>query len=250
MREDRSVIELLTADYTFVNERLARHYGISGVYGSDFRRVNLDDEVRYGLLGHGSILTVTSFSHRTSPVVRGAWVLENLLGTPPPDPPDDVPALEETDPGSLDAQPLRVRLQSHRDNPACAGCHNIMDPIGFAMEQFDAIGGFRARDARGYPIDASGQLASGQPIDGVIGLRAALVERPEFFVHTFAEKLLTYAIGRGLEYYDMPTVRAIVDNAADADYRFSAVVLEIVNSAPFRMKVAESGNDLTAATVQ
>ena len=250
LREDRSVVDLLTADYTYLNERLARHYGIGGVHGSDFRRVELDDDARHGLLGHGSILTVTSFPHRTSPVVRGAWVLENLLGTPPPDPPDDVPALEETDPESLDSQPLRVRLQRHRDNPACAGCHNIMDPIGFAMEQFDAIGRFRTRDARGNPIDASGQLASGQPIDGVSSLREALVERPEFFVHTFAEKLLTYAIGRGLEYYDMPTVRAIVDNAADEDYRMSAIVLEVVNSAPFRMKVAMGSSDLTAARLE
>ncbi len=250
LREDRSVVDLLTADYTYLNERLARHYGIGGVHGSDFRRVELDNEVRHGLLGQGSILTVTSFSHRTSPVVRGSWVLENLLGTPTPDPPDDVPALEETDPESLDAQPLRVRLQRHRDNPSCAGCHNIMDPIGFAMEQFDAIGRFRARDARGNPIDASGQLANGRPIDGIAGLREALVEEPESFVHTFAEKMLTYAIGRGLEYYDMPTVRAIVDNAADEDYRFSAIVLEIVNSAPFRMKVAEGSSELTAATVE
>ena len=250
MREDRSVIDLLTADYTYLDERLARHYGISGVHGSDFRRVELDDEVRHGLLGHGSILTVTSFSHRTSPVVRGAWVLENLLGTPTPDPPDDVPALEETDPESLDAQPLRVRLQRHRDNPACAGCHNIMDPIGFAMEQFDAIGRFRVRDLRGNPIDASGQLANGRPIDGIAQLREALVEQPEFFVHTFAEKMLTYAIGRGLEYYDMPTVRSIVENAADEDYRFSAIVLEIVNSEPFRMKVAEGGSEMSVAGLQ
>ena len=250
MREDRSVVDLLTADYSYLNERLARHYGINGVHGSDFRRVELDDEVRHGLLGQGSILTVTSFSHRTSPVVRGSWVLENLLGTPTPDPPDDVPALEETDPESLDAQPLRVRLQRHRDNPSCAGCHNIMDPIGFAMEQFDAIGRFRARDARGNPIDASGQLANGRPIDGVAELREALVEQPESFVHTFAEKMLTYAIGRGLEYYDMPTVRAIVANAADEEYRFSAIVLEIVNSAPFRMKVAEGSSEVTAARLE
>lgn len=250
LREDRSVVDLLTANYSYLNERLARHYGISGVHGSDFRRVELDNEVRHGLLGQGSILTVTSFSHRTSPVVRGSWVLENLLGTPTPDPPDDVPALEETDPESLDAQPLRVRLQRHRDNPSCAGCHNIMDPIGFAMEQFDAIGRFRARDARGNPIDASGQLANGRPIDGVAQLREALVEQPESFVHTFAEKMLTYAIGRGLEYYDMPTVRAIVDNAADEDYRFSAIVLEIVNSAPFRMKVAEGNSEVTAARLE
>ena len=240
MREDRSVVDLLTADYTYLNERLARHYGVRGVYGSDFRRVTMPDEARHGLLGHGSILTVTSFAHRTSPVVRGKWVLSNILGTPPPDPPDDVPALDENDPESLDAVPMRVRLQRHRDNPSCAGCHNLMDPIGFALESFDGIGRWRSKDERGNAIDASGQLANGTPIDGVNGLRAALVARPEFFVHTFAEKMLTYAIGRGLEHYDMPTVRGIVEGAADEDYRFSAIVLEIVNSTPFRMKAAAS----------
>ena len=243
MREDRSVTDLLTADYTYLNERLARHYGVRGVYGSDFRRVTVGNEARHGLLGHGSILTVTSFAHRTSPVVRGQWVLENILGTPPPDPPDDVPALDETDPESLDAETMRARLQRHRDNPSCAGCHNLMDPIGFAMESFDGIGRFRRKDERGNPIDASGQLANGTPIDGINGLRAALVERPEFFVHTFAEKLLTYAIGRGLEYYDMPTVRRIVDEAEDQDYRFSAIVLEVVNSLPFRMKLAAGASN-------
>jgi hypothetical protein len=250
MREDRNVTELLTANYTYLNERLARHYGVRGVYGSDFRRVELDDDIRRGLLGQGSILTVTSLAHRTSPVVRGAWVLRNLLGTPPPDPPDNVPALDETEPGSLDAETLRTRMQRHRKNPSCAGCHNIMDPIGFAMENFDGIGRYRARDARGNAIDASGQLANGTPIDGVDGLREALVERPEFFVRTFAEKMLTYAIGRGLEYYDMPTVRRIVDRTADEDYRFSSIVLEIVNSVPFRMKVAEHEPDETAVALR
>jgi hypothetical protein len=238
MREDRNVTELLNADYSFVNERLARHYNIPGVYGSDFRRVQIEDDFRRGLLGHGSILTITSLAHRTSPVVRGAWVLENILGTPPPDPPDDVPALEENDPESLDAEPMRVRLSRHRANPSCSGCHNMMDPIGFALESFDGIGRFRLRDEIGNPIDSSGQLANGTPIDGVNDLRAALLERPEFFVHTFVEKMLTYAIGRGLEYYDMPTVRSIVRAAAEEDYRFSTIVREIVNSAPFRMKVA------------
>ncbi len=241
MREDRSVTKLLDADYTFMNERLARHYGVRGVYGSDFRRVKLDDDIRRGLLGQGSILTLTSFSHRTSPVVRGKWVLQNLLGTPPPDPPDNVPALDEDDPGSLDADTLRVRLQRHRADPNCASCHNIMDPIGFALETFDGIGRYRSHDERGVAIDASGELANGTPIDGVNGLREALLEQPEFFVHTVAEKLLTYAIGRGLEYYDMPTVRSIVRDAAREDYRFSAIVLGVVNSVPFRMKIAEAG---------
>ncbi len=238
MREDRSVTDLLTADYSFLNERLARHYDVSGVFGSHFRRVDLSETTRRGLLGHGSILTVTSLAHRTSPVVRGKWVLGNLLGTPPPDPPDDVPALDENDPNSLEAETMRVRLQRHRENPSCASCHNIMDPIGFAMESFDGIGRFRINDENGVPIDVSGQLANGTPIDGVDGLLAAISAESELFVHTFVSKLLTYAIGRGLEPYDMPTVRGIVESAADEDYRFSAIVQDIVRSVPFRMKIA------------
>ena len=176
-------------------------------------------------------------------MVRGKWVLDTILGTPPPDPPDDVPALDENEAGSLDQETMRTRLQRHREDPACAGCHNIMDPIGFAMESFDGIGRYRKKDEAGMPIDASGELANGSPIDGIVGLRAALVERPEFFVHTFAERMLTFAIGRGLEYYDMPAVRAIVDSAADDNYRFAAVVREVVNSMPFQMKRAEAASN-------
>ena len=236
MREDRNVVDLLTADYTFVNDRLARHYGIPNVYGSNFRRVNVTDEARRGLLGHGSILTVTSFAHRTSPVVRGKWILENLLGTPPPPPPDEVPALDENDPLSLDAESMRARLERHRNNPACAGCHTLMDPIGFALENFDAVGAWRDRSESGGPIDAAGQLANGAPIDGAVGLREAIVARPEQFVQTMTERMLTYAMGRGVEYYDLPAIRSIVREAAKNDYRFSSIVLGVVRSPQFQMK--------------
>ena len=238
MREDRNVIELMTADYTYLNERLARHYSIPGVYGDHFRRVELNDPARGGLLGQGSILTVTSFAHRTSPVLRGKYVLDNILGTRASDPPDNVPALEENAADTLDQESLRSRLARHRADPACSSCHNVMDPIGLAMEKFDAVGRWRNVDEGGEPIDSTGQLANGTPIDGPIDLKAALIAEPEMFINTFTNRMLTYAIGRGLEYYDMPTVRAIVDNAAEDDYRFSAIVQEIVKSAPFRMKQA------------
>jgi mono/diheme cytochrome c family protein len=242
IREDRSVLDLLTADYTFVNERLARHYGIPRVYGSHFRRVTLADEHRRGLLGHGSVLTVTSYPDRTSPVLRGKWILENILGTPPPAPPPNVPALEETSPG----KPLSVRerTEAHRKNPACAACHKVMDPLGFALENFDAIGEWRTREATGL-IDASGQLADGTPVDGPITLRRALVGRSGQFVQTLTEKLLTYALGRGLTYADMPTVRSIARGAAEHDYRFSSLIMGIVRSVPFQMRRNE-GSGLTA----
>jgi hypothetical protein len=236
--EDRSVRELLTADYTFMDERLARHYGVPGVYGGDFRRVSVAQDARRGLLGHGSVLTVTSYPHRTSPVVRGKWVLENLLAAPVPAPPDEVPALEENAEDSLDHQTLRDRLARHRADPACAGCHDLMDPIGLALESFDGIGAWREKDETGAPIDASGRLASGEPVNGPVELREALLRRPEQFVGAFTEKLLTYAIGRGLEHTDMPTVRRIVADAAGDDYRFSAIVIGIVSSPPFQMKRA------------
>ncbi len=247
MRDDRSVVELLTADYTFMNERLARHYGVPGVYGSDFRKVRLDDDARRGLLGQGSILTVTSMSNRTSPVKRGAWVLENLLAYSPPSPPDNVPALQENAADSLDPQSLRVRLERHRADPGCASCHAIMDPIGFSMEVFDGIGTKRAKDEAGDTINASGNLANGTPINGVQELRAAIASDPGHFVDAFTEKLLTYALGRGLEYYDMPAVRGIERSTKPADYRFSAVVLEIVRSTPFQMKLSAAGELSTAA---
>ena len=238
-QEDRSVLDLLTADYKFVNERLARHYGIPHVYGSHFRRVHVPDEARRGLLGHASILAVTAYPNRTSPVLRGKWVLENLLGTPPASPPPNVPALEETSDGG---EPLSIReaTERHRANPTCASCHRLMDPPGFALEQFDAVGRFRTHTAASTPIDASGMLPDGTTFEGAAGLRAALLRKPERFVGTLTEKLITYALGRGLEYYDAPTVRAIMRDAANDDYRFSSLIVAIVKSPPFRMRRAKS----------
>ena len=234
-RGDRSVLGLLTADYTFVNERLARHYGMPHVYGSHFRRVELPDGARRGLLGHASILAVTAYPNRTSPVLRGKWVLENLLGTPPASPPPDVPALEETSEAG-DVLSMREATERHRSNPVCASCHRLMDPPGFALEQFDAVGRFRTRTEANTPIDASGALPDGTIFDGVAGLRAALVRKPERFVGTLTEKLMIYALGRGLEPYDAPTVRAIRRDAAKDDYRFSSLIVGIVNSPAFRMR--------------
>ena len=234
IREDRSVLDMLTADYTFVNERLAAHYGIPNVYGSHFRRVAVTDEMRRGLLGHGSILTVTSYPNRTSPVLRGKFVLENLMGTPPPAPPPDVPDLEENEPGRA-ARSLRERLEDHRANPACASCHAVMDPLGLALENFDAIGRFRTREPGGV-VDAAGQLADGTAVEGPSTLRDALVSDPDRFVGTMTEKLLTYALGRGLGYSDMPVIRSIVGRAEDDEYRMSSIVMGIVESTPFRMK--------------
>ena len=232
--EDRSVLELLSADYTFLNEPLANHYGIRNVYGSHFRRVALDDPTRVGLLGHASILTVTSDSTRTSPVKRGKWLLDNLLGTPPPPPPPDVPALPDNDQGNQ-LTSVRDRLERHRRNAACASCHATMDPLGFALENFDAIGRWRRHDA-GTTIDASGALPDGTAFNGPHELNDLLQSRQEQFVNTVIEKLLTYALGRGLEYYDMPTVRAIAREAALQEYRWSSLVLGIAKSVPFQMK--------------
>ena len=241
-RGDQSVLELLTADYTFVNGRLARHYDIPHVYGSHFRRVSLDrlpNDARRGLLGHASVLAVTSYPNRTSPVLRGKWVLENLLGTPPASPPPDVPSLEETT-GEGEVLSMREATERHRANPVCASCHQLMDPPGFALEQFDAVGRFRTHTAANTPIDATGELPDGTQFDGASGLRDALASRPERFVGTLTEKLMTYALGRGLEYYDAPTVRGILREAAEEDYRFSSIVLGIVKSPPFRMRRTES----------
>ena len=238
LREDRSVVDLLDADYTFVNERLARHYGIPNVYGSRFRRVDLPDE-RRGLLGHGSILTVTSPATRTSPVARGKWVLENVLGAPPPPPPPDVPDLPERA-GDGRGASLRARLEAHRANPVCSSCHARMDPLGFALENFDAVGRWRAADAAGAPIDSSGVLPDGTAVTGSAGLRDMLLERREEFVTTVVEKLLTYALGRGVEHYDRPAVRAIVREAAPHDYRWSALILGVARSLPFQMRKADS----------
>jgi hypothetical protein len=235
IRGDRNVLDLLRADYTFVNERLAKHYGMPGIYGSQFRRVTVTDDARRGLLGQGSILAITSKAERTSPVVRGKWILENILGTPPPPPPPDVPALKDAEEDQT-PKTMRQQMAEHRANPVCASCHKVMDPIGFALENFDAVGTWRTRDA-GTPIDASGELADGTVVDGVSALRTALLRRPEVFVGTVTEKLLTYALGRGLDHHDMPAVRAIVRDAAANDYRFSSLVLGIVRSAQFQNRV-------------
>ena len=234
LREDRSVLDLLRADYTFVNERLARHYGIPHVYGSRFRRVALaGDSMRGGLLRHGSILTVTSYATRTSPVVRGKWILDNLLGVPPPPPLPDVPALKDnTVDGHLS---VRQRLAEHRRHATCAGCHNLMDPVGLSLEKFDAVGRRRTTE-EGAPIDASGGLPDGSRFDDVQGLEAALLRRPELFVGAFAEKLQTYALGRGVEYYDAPAIREIVRAARPENFRMSAVILGVVKSPAFQMR--------------
>jgi mono/diheme cytochrome c family protein len=234
LREDRSALDLLRANYTFVNERLARHYGIPHVYGSRFRRVTLDeDSDRGGLLRQGSILTVTSYATRTSPVVRGKWVLDNLLGVPPPPPLPDVPALKDnTVDGNLT---VRKRLAEHRSNAVCAACHNLMDPLGLSLEKFDAVGRRRTAES-GVAIDASGGFPDGSRFADVQGLEAALLRRPELFVSTMAEKLLVYASGRGLEYYDAPAIRTIVGEARRQDYRMSAIILGIVKSQPFQMR--------------
>jgi hypothetical protein len=239
LREDRSVTDLLTAPYTFVNERLARHYGIPGVVGGRFRRVALPGGRRAGLLGHGSILTVTSYSTRTSPVIRGKWVLENILGAPPPPPPPDVPGLPDRGKTGQPAS-VRERLEQHRANPVCASCHARMDPIGFALEHFDAIGRWRDVGDDRKPVDASGTMPDGTKFDGPAELRSLLAARDEEFVRTVTTKLLTYALGRGLEHYDMPAVRAIVREASAHEYRWSAIILGIVRSVPFQMRRAES----------
>ena len=238
--ENRSVLDLLNADYTFVNDRLADHYGIPNVYGTHFRRVSLPSNgQRSGLLGHASILTVTSYANRTSPVQRGKWVLDNLLGMPPPPPPPNVPPLKENA-RTAGAKPLSVRerMVEHRANPVCASCHSVMDPIGLSMENFDATGRWREREGV-VPVDASGGFVDGSTFEGAAGLRRALLSRPDLFVTTLTEKLLTYAVGRSLEYSDAPSVRRIVRGIGEDDYRFSALVLEIVRSAPFQMRSRE-----------
>ncbi len=246
-RQDRSILDLLNADYTFVDERLARHYGIPGIHGSYFRRVQLDpDSPRRGLLGQGSMLTVTSVATRTSPVSRGKWILETLLGAPPPSPPPGVEVNLEKDAAQVKATTLRERMEAHRTNPVCASCHRIMDPIGFALENFDLVGTWRDHEA-GKPIDASGVLVDGTPVNGPVALREALLSRSDAFVTTATGRLLTYALGRPVEYFDMPTVRAIVRRAAQNDYRFSSLVLGIVDSAPFQMKMKKAATAGTSS---
>ena len=239
VREDRSTLDLLRANYTFVNERLARHYGIPNVYGSRFRRVTLgEDSVRGGILGHGSILTVTSYANRTSPVLRGKWILENIVGTPPPPPPANVPLLQDTDAQGR-VLSMRERMVQHRARPECASCHRLMDPAGLSMENFDAIGRWRTRTESGSAVDASGGLPDGSEFTGTSGLRTALLRRPELFVGTLTEKLMTYGLGRGIEYSDASSVRAIVRQAQAQDYRFSSLVLGIVRSDPFQMRMSQ-----------
>jgi mono/diheme cytochrome c family protein len=243
IREDRSVVELLNADYTFVNERLARHYGIPRVYGSRFRRVTLPNlDQRGGLLGQGALLATTSYPDRTSPVLRGKWLLNNILGLPVPPPPPGVDTnLAEIKPGAPPSS-IRERLAEHRQNPSCNSCHSVIDPLGFALENFDVIGGWRTLDDSGRPVDTSGTTASGAKVDGLRGLRALLLDEPQQFPRTVTEKLLAYALGRRLEYYDRPTIRKIVRDAAAHDYRWSALILGVVESPAFLMRASQAAS--------
>jgi hypothetical protein len=243
VNEDSSVVDLLDSDYTFVNERLARHYDIKGIYGSEFQRIKITDERRKGLLGQGSILTVTSYPNRTAPTIRGKWVLEQLLGTPPPPPPPDVPSLKED--SSTKVLSMRQRMELHRANPTCAACHKVTDPLGFALENFDGLGRWRETSGVGNnPIDSSGVLPDGTAFDGPVGLREVLVSKKELFIDTFTERLLTYALGRGVEYYDLPVIRKIRQDAADDNYKWSSIISGIVTSVPFQMRRAVSHDDI------
>ena len=244
VREDRNVVDLLTADYTFVNQRLAEHYDIPGVYGSHFRKVTLENDARRGLLGQGSILMVTSYPNRTSPVQRGVWVLENIVGAAVPIPPPNVPELEESANHESHPKTLRAQMELHTTKPFCAGCHKIMDPVGFALENFDAVGKWRTEE-HGEPIVATGKLVDGTEIDGASDLRAALLKYSDRFVQTATEKLMTYALGRGVEYYDMPAVRQIARESAKDDYKFSSIVIGIVESPQFQMRARESAPEAT-----
>jgi hypothetical protein len=237
VREDRSVLDFIKADYTYLNERLAKHYGIPNVYGSHFRRVALDEGSRRGgLLRQGSILAVTSYATRTSPVIRGQWVLKNLIGSPPPPPPANVPQLKDNTVSSKLS--VRKRLEQHRANEVCASCHQSIDPLGFALENFDAVGRWRESED-GEPVDASGGFIDGSEFVGTSGLEQALLNRPELFVRTLTEKLMTFALGRGVDYYDAPAVRKIVARAEKNDYCFSQIVIGIVQSTPFRMRMSQ-----------
>jgi hypothetical protein len=241
VREDHSVANLLSTDYTFLNERMAQHYGIKGIYGTEFRRVKLTDPNRFGLLGQASILAVTSYPNRTAPTIRGKWVLEQLLGTPPPPPPANVPSLKEDQ--STQKLTMRQRMELHRSNPACAACHRQMDSLGFALDNFDGIGGWRDSTGPGSgPIDSSGTLPDGSTFNGPAGLRELLVKKKEMFVDTFTERLLTYALGRGVEEYDRPVIRKIVRDASADGQKWSDIILGIVNSTPFQMRRVKDGN--------
>jgi hypothetical protein len=253
MREDRSVLDLVTANYTFVDERLAKHYGIPNILGSRFRKVALTDPNRFGLLGHGSVLTLTSTAIRTSPVQRGKYVMEVLLGTPPPAKPANVPELPENADSRTGhvAKPLSVRerMEEHRSNPACAGCHKMMDPIGFALENFDPVGVWRVNDS-GFRIDAAGQMFDGAKLDGPSSLRQAILNHSDAFIETFTENLLAYGLGRVLEPYDEPVVRSIDKEAAKSNNRFSTFVLGIVKSIPFQMRRAEETEQAPTVVVE
>jgi hypothetical protein len=245
IRDDRSILDLLTADYTFVNERLAKHYGIPNVKGGHFRRVTFADDRRRGLLGQGSVLLVTSHAIRTSPVLRGKWILTNILGTPPPEPPANVPPLKENSGFEKKAQSVRDRMANHRADPVCSACHSLIDPAGFALENFDAVGKWRDVDEAYNPIEAAGVLPDGTRFSSLTEFRSALAAHPERFVRTVTERLLTYALGRGVSYFDAPAMRAIAREAARNDYRFSSMVLGVVTSVPFQMRRAAPAADLS-----
>jgi hypothetical protein len=257
MRENRSALELLSADYTFLNERLAKHYGIPGVYGERFRQVKLTDSNRRGLLGQGSVLSLTAVATRTSPVFRGKFILTTLLNTPPPPPPPDVPTLEESNKAAATTsapKSVREQLEQHRKNAPCASCHRIIDPPGFALENFNSVGQWREADVDGKPIDTAGVLADGTKVDGPAALRDAILGRPDAFVTTLTERMLTYALGRGVEPADMPVVRRIARKSAQNDYRFASIIMGIVESAPFQMRTklepAETVNSVARAKVE
>jgi uncharacterized protein DUF1588/uncharacterized protein DUF1592/uncharacterized protein DUF1585 len=238
IREDRSILDFIDAPFTFLNGPLARHYGIAGVKGEEFQRVTLDPEQRSGLITQAAILTVSSYPTRTSPPVRGKWVLENLLGMPPPPPPPDVPALDESKAST--AATMRERMEQHRQDPSCAVCHNVMDPIGFGLENYDAVGRWRAADGK-TPIDASGKLPDGKSFGGAKDLKQILKGQSEAFTRNVSEKMLTYALGRGLETFDKPAVDRITQSVIAHDYRFSTLITEVVNSPPFQMRSGEGG---------
>jgi hypothetical protein len=238
-REDRNVVDLLRASHTYLNERTAVHYGITDVKGDLFRRVELKDSVRWGLLGKGAVLMAAAYPNRTSPVLRGAFILKHLQGVPPANPPANVPALNDKDIGTQKARTVRELMAIHRANPTCASCHAVMEPLGFALENFDATGAWREKDRfAGAAIDSAGELTDGTPLKGPDDLRKALLRRPEQFVQTFVDGLLTYSMGRTREYYDMPTVRRIVRETAAKDYKFSAIVQAVVKTEQFRMRRA------------
>jgi hypothetical protein len=237
--DDRSVVDLLTANYTFVNERLAAHYGIENILGDQFRRVTLTDPNRFGLLGKGAVLMVTAYPNRTSPVLRGAYILENIMGTPPAPPPPNVEAFKENKEGEK-PKTVRAILEAHRANPTCNACHGIMDPLGFALENFDTTGSYRSMDRyTRTAIDTSGKLVDGTALNGPADLRNALLRHPDQFAQTLTEKLMTYALGRGIEYFDMPSIRRIVKDAKGDNYKFSSIVLGIVKAPAFQSSEVE-----------